>query len=202
MDILRINEIRIYPLELQLSDEILKFPSPSLTNYFIPQVNEVDLIRQWMHSLENGKILSCRGRDPIRDEDGSINSYTNWDFGYAVKMNRRIFFLSDTEVESVLIDGCNFLDQFHLEYHLEDPISCPLPPSERVVMICHGFCPEQGPNYLFASALSSALRMAGYRVILPDFRPRYSSPRRNKVLILFLVISMVLPVVAVKESEL
>jgi hypothetical protein len=176
MDIFRFNEMKICPLEMRLVEGRLEFPSSaaSSANYFIPQqTEEVDLIRQWLHSLENGKILSCRGRDPIREEDGTVSSFTNWDLGYAVKMNRRVFLLWDTEVESVMIDGCNFLDQLHFEYHLEDPIPVSLPPSDRVVMICHGFCFEHGPNYLFLSALSSALRAAGYRVIIPDFRPRY-----------------------------
>lgn len=163
--------VKICTLELCLEEGKLRYPSPS-SNYFVPNGPQIDILREWIHSLPNGKILSCRGRDIIRDDDGISTSFTDWEIGYAIKMNRRLFLLWDTEVESVLIDGCNFLDQLHFEYVTELPSSISFAPNNRVVVVCHGFCYEDGPNYLFVSTLTSALKAAGYRVIVPDFRPR------------------------------
>jgi hypothetical protein len=177
MDSITIRGVILCTFELQLNQEdgILKYPFPisHSSQYFIPAESlDVDLIRQWLHGLSNGKIISCRGRDIIRDGEGVANSFTNWEIGYAVKMNRRLFLLWDTEVESILIDGCHFLDQLHFECHVDIPAPLVTSPSSRVVIVCHGFCFEDGPNYLFVSALTSALKVAGYHVLVPDFRPR------------------------------
>lgn len=172
MEYCEIRDIKICTLELSLKENILSYCS-DYSNYFIPRnTQEIDILRDWIHSLQNGKILCCRGRDIIRDDDGIPSSYTNWETGYAVKMNRRLFLLWDTEVESVLIDGCNYLDQLHFTSILELPLPVPNHSKNRVIIVCHGFCFEDGPNYLFVSALTSALKVAGYRVIIPDFRPR------------------------------
>jgi hypothetical protein len=92
--------IHICTTELQLNQEngTLRFPIHTPQQYFIPSdIPDVDLVRCWLHGLSNGKIISCRGRDIIRDDDGVPNSFTDWEVGYAVKMNRRLFLLWDPD---------------------------------------------------------------------------------------------------------
>ena len=174
MNSLSIGGLFLCSIELIEKDNKLQFRE-CLNNYFSPSLlEEIDLLRSWLHSLENGKLIYCRGRDILRNEEGIFESFSNWEYGYALKMNRRLFFLWEKDVESLLIDGCNFLDQLHFECSETLPIYHSINFFNRTVVVCHGFCYENGPNYPFIAALTSALATIGYHVIIPDFRPRYS----------------------------
>lgn len=175
MNYLLINNNFLTTIELIKKDNKLQFRETS-NNFYIPlNVEEINQIRYWLESLQNGKLIYCRGRDIIRNNEGIFESFSNWEYGYALKMNRRLFFLWDNDVESIMIDGCNFLDQLHFECFESLPIHNRIEFNNRVLMVCHGFCFDYGPNYPFVAALTSALSTIGYRVLIPDFRPRYLS---------------------------
>lgn len=208
MDSLSIGGCFITPIELTLRENRLKFRETSNSFYTPSDSHDFETIRDWLHSLRNGKLIYCRGRDIVRNDEGIFESYTNWEYGYALKMNRRLFFMWDNDVESIMIDGCNFLEQLHFECFETPPIYHSMNFSNRVLVLCHGFCFEHGPNYPFIAALTSALSTLGYRVLIPDFRPRYSFcfislldtllSRFNSTL----VINLDQPEVEVKEFEL
>jgi hypothetical protein len=170
-----IREYRISAIQLSdasctewsLQDKIFLEPT---------NADEADALRHWSHSLRNGDIVRVRGRDCIAYSGDNLPVYEPWGYGLALKMGSRFFLLWDSEVESILIDGCNFMHQLHFECRpiLNLPTSdITLPHRSLTVVLCHGFCPEDGPHYALMCVLKHALTSAGYRVIIPDFRQRY-----------------------------
>ena len=43
----------------------------------------------------------------------------------------------------------------------------------NIIILCHGFSPERGPNYLFLVLLKNYFLSLGFTVIEPDFRDTY-----------------------------
>jgi hypothetical protein len=172
---LSLGSSQIQTLHLSLS------PSPHFKppchKYYEPiSTDEVDTLRSWIHSLDDGKILYARGRDICRNSEGNFADFSAWETGLVLKFRRRLFLLWEDYVESILIDGCNFLDQLHfdtIEEFVDD--SCPTEFDHKRIVLCHGFCYDDGPNYAFLKALGSSLSTIGFHISIPDFRPRYHS---------------------------
>jgi hypothetical protein len=152
---------------------------PSLTSEFIVPSNdeEFEQIKNWTLQLSDGEMVPLRGRDIIRDENMSFMNFSEWEYGIGIKLNRRIFLLWGSRVESVLIDGCDYVNQLHYEMNRKyDNIlleSAQSISSNLTIILSHGFSFTDGPNYALIRVLSNILRKHGYSLIIPDFRPRF-----------------------------
>lgn len=170
--------------------------SSSSSRYLQPQSpEEAVALRDWLHTLPDGAILPVRGRDRVAGEyhdaelgesEGAHASdppppladvFTPWEYGVVLKHARRLFLLWEAVVESYLIDGCDYIDQLHFHEDQRQgapPATAPTAP-RAVVVLSHGFSDEVGPNYALVQCLAGFLRANGYRVIVPDYRPRYGA---------------------------
>lgn len=171
---LRINgcEIRTvqHPSELKCG--------PRKSSYFEPATREeIDQIVEWCQTLPNGSIIYVRGRDLLRAVDTCLFiGFKDWDYGFAVKTDGdSVFFLWPDQVERFRIREINFFEQLHFQCSHEEiaPASPAAVDSPAAVLLCHGFCPEHGPDYPLINVISMLLKSVGYTVIVPDFRSRY-----------------------------
>ncbi len=135
---------------------------------------EVEEIRSWVHSLSDGEVLRVRGRDFQRSEDSQqVTGYTSWEFGVAIKIQRRLFLLWEAVVESYLVDGCDFMVLLQIQCTNQSSIhGNEAMPRAIKVILNHGFSPDYGPQYALVCTLVVFLRAKGFEVIVPDFRSR------------------------------
>lgn len=171
-------EIRDFRIDILVISDTKGTEWPNNITFFEPlDVEEAFALKNWCHALSDGDIVRVRGRDSISVTDENTVIYEDWENGYAIKMGNRFFLLWNKEVESLLIDGCNLLEQLHFQC---TPSGCNLSLEDcrdkrtkiSTIVLCHGFCEEDGPNYQLILILKNTLVAAGHHVIVPDFRPR------------------------------
>jgi hypothetical protein len=138
--------------------------------------------KNWSLSLSDGELLHVRGRDVSRGEDGAVSGFTEWESGLALKSEDSFFFLWRNLVEKLKIKNINFYEQLHFECSASvsnDSLAIS-GKSLPTIVLCHGFCPESGPNYPLICVLSLLLRSCGFVVAVPDFRERYMTYIEHK----------------------
>ena len=173
---LDIGHCRIDVLRISSCNAAVWPAKPDSLAYFEPSnEEEANILRNWCHSVTDGELLRVRGRDWV--EEGDVRVLGAWAYGLALKQGRRFFLLWETEVESVLVDGINYRDQLHFECMDHTSMVWPVSAVEScdkrtTVILCHGFCEENGPHYALIQVLRHALTSCGYELVVPDFRPR------------------------------
>ncbi len=150
-------------------------------------IEEAKLIRNWVYDLTDGEMIRCRGRDkifPLSDHFDTITheptvsngSYTPFEDGLAIKFERQLYFLWQEKVECYDIGIIDFVNLLHFActpVNTTADIVLPLPATHtnttniqvshrKVVVLCHGYSPELGPNYPFISVLKQHIIRSGF----------------------------------------
>eukprot|EP01038_Epipyxis_sp_PR26KG_P007674 gene7674-10443_t len=194
-----IYPIRDIPIHYQQAvGGFLSFYEPQSTNY-----DQIIQLRDWVYGLLDGSILKVRGRDltHVHDDMISVNImerlgpidtnnplFTEWEYGIAVKFERVLFLLWPEKVERYSIGSIDYINLLHFAaysseceeslieiQHNSKSIEAAIDNSDTIIL-CHGFSPEQGPNYPLIKLLIVWLlgfQNKRWNVIIPDFRSTY-----------------------------
>lgn len=146
------------------------YPTDEDIFYEPQELSDAEKVGKFLHFLPDGTCLPMRGRDWQ-----SVDTFTPWSYGVAIKNGSRLFFLYESgDIESFLVCGVNYLELVHFIFpRPRARFSLPLPDSDHVVVISHGWSEIAGPDYPFIRTLQSVAASMKWKVIIPDFRPSY-----------------------------
>jgi len=166
-----------YPFSVLTESQALSYFPDENSVFYTPVEDDVPHLKETLLGLPDDSTLPLRGRDWA---DFNFN-YKEWEYGYAVKRDTKLYFLYENgESEIFEIDHINYVELVHFALLQDDDNHQAIPiDQDHVIILSHGWSENLGPNYPLIRTLEAISLKKGWKTIVPDFRQsyRYGSER-------------------------
>jgi pimeloyl-ACP methyl ester carboxylesterase len=168
---------------VEATDALAWFPFEEDEYLELTDIPEAENMKEYLLTLPDGSCLPVRARDWY-----SVNSFTEWSTGVAIKNGTKLWYLYETGViETFFIKETNFLELVQFvkpraqdRHPLQRSNNIPLENPNKVVVISHGWSPELGPDYPLLRTLQSVAIRLGWKTVVPDYRASYKFKQRGR----------------------